>query len=381
MIMKYGYSITGKSHIMRGTGCQDAHKIKEMKNGWFIAAIADGVGSAKNSHIRAKIASDTVVDFCEECMPYDYNVISIKSMIRTAFNYALKKIHQEADSSGEPLESYDTTLTMVIYDGKRIIYGHSGDGAILGLTNYGNYVEITTPQKGKDLISVLPLRAGYTQWVIDTYNEDLAAVVLVTDGMLDTISPYLLKFNNQNIYIPLAMFFGDPYCFGSKTDLRDIKEFITADDDYHIEKFYDRIKKALIKHFSNTAKAKTVCGNIKQNGYPIMLMNNQQDDKTVVGLINTDAVTENQNDEYYDEPDWMHLQELWNRKAYPHLYQEEYREEIVDTYLVNEIISGEQPESMQQDITLVPSDEKKDKQQKHEASKQGGLLNKVKRLL
>ncbi len=150
-----------------------------MNNGWYVAAIADGVGSAKNSHIGSKIAADTVVDFCSEYMPWDYSVIGIKSMLRTAYNYAFKQILRESEKSGEPIESYDTTLSVVIYDGHRIIYGHSGDGAIIGLTIYGDYIQITKPQKGDDMVSVLPLRAGYTVWSIDTYEEELAAVIMV----------------------------------------------------------------------------------------------------------------------------------------------------------------------------------------------------------
>ena len=356
MIINYGFSLNGKSHISRGTGCQDAHKIKQLGNRWTIAAVADGVGSATNSHIGSRIACDTVVDFCEQYMPYDYNAISIKSMIRTAFNYAMKMIYQQAESEGEPVESYDTTLSMVIYDGKRIIYGHSGDGAILGLTGYGNYVEITTPQKGMDLISVLPLRSGYTHWVIDEYNEDLTAVLLMTDGILDTVCPYLLKFGEEKIYIPMAMFFGDPCCFGGSTDRQDIEAFLNGEEDYCSDGFYSRLHKALAVRLSDTGKADAICDSIRKNNYPIVLMNSQQDDKTVVGLINTDAVTENQENCYYDEPDWIYLQELWNRKAYPHLYQEEDSEEVAAEELVNEVIE-EKP------------------------VKEGGLLNKVKRLL
>lgn len=339
MMIKYGFSLKGKSHITRDTVCQDAHRIVELENGWMIAAIADGVGSAVNSQIGARIAADTVVGFCKECMPYDYSTISIKSMIRTAFNYALKKIYQQAGESHEPVESFDTTLTLVIYDGRRIIYGHSGDGAIIGLTGYGKYIEITKPQKGQDMISVVPLRAGYTQWVVDTYNEDLAAVLLVTDGMLDTISPYLLKFGEEKIYVPLAMFFSDPYCFDGETDIVEIEAFLTAEDDYRIGRFYDRLEKALVKRFDDRA-AKATGKHVKENNYPVTLMNKQQDDKTVVGLINTELKTENQEAGYYDEPDWVSLQEQWNRKAYPHLYEGGYREEIAGAGLVNEVIDG-----------------------------------------
>ena len=338
MIVNYGFSISGKSHISRGAGCQDAHRIKPLDDRWVIAAVADGVGSARNSHIGSRIACDTVVEFCEQYMPYDYNAISIKSMIRTAFNYAMKRICQQAESAGEPVESYDTTLSMVIYNGKRIVYGHSGDGAILGLTGYGNYIEITSPQKGKDLISVLPLRAGYTHWVIDDYSEDLSAVLLITDGMLDTICPYLLKFGNDHIYVPMAMFFGDPCCFGRHTDIQDVEAFLNARDDYCSDGFYNRLFRALEVHLSDSGKAAAVCDHIRKNNHPIVLMNSQQDDKTVVGLINLEAETENQESSYYDEPDWSHLQELWNRKAYPHLYVEEDGEEIVAKDLVNEVI-------------------------------------------
>lgn len=254
---------------------------------------------------------------------YDYNVISIKSMMRTAYNYALKCIYREAEKTGNPVESYDTTLTMVIYDGHRIIYGHSGDGAILGLTQYGNYVEITSPQKGADLVSVLPLRAGYTQWVIDSYEEDLVAVLLVTDGMLETICPYLLKFGERSIYVPLAMFFSDPYCVDSDEAIDNIHQFLLAEDEYENDKFYNSIGMALYKHILDQARANEIYERIKNTNYPVVLMKSEQDDKTVVGLINADAELENQVVSYYDEPDWHKLQDMWNRRAYPHLYPEE----------------------------------------------------------
>ena len=115
MLFDYGFSLIGKSHIAKGTCCQDNHKIKKLGNGWYIAAIADGVGSAVNSQIGSKIATETVVEMCEELMPWDYNTISIKSMMRTVYNYAFKRIMNEAEKTGNPIESYDTTLSMVIY--------------------------------------------------------------------------------------------------------------------------------------------------------------------------------------------------------------------------------------------------------------------------
>lgn len=332
MIFNYGFSIVGKSHINKGTCCQDSHMIKELDNGWIVAAVADGVGSAKNSQIGSSIAAKTVIEFCAECMPWDYSVIGIKSMLRTAYNYAFKQIINESEKSGEPLESYDTTLTTVIYDGHRIIYGHSGDGAIIGLTIYGDYVQITKPQKGVDMISVLPLRSGYTVWSIDSYDEELAAVMIMTDGMLDgTLCPYLLKLSNKSeVYTPIATFFSDPVGFtDNKKESENIKkiieDFITAEEEYKSEGFYSRLESIYKKKFKEDAF--DIIAGLKDKNYPCTFMQSVQDDKTMVALINTDNPVDIKEIDFYSEPNWDKLQEKWNRRAYPHLYTEEQTKE------------------------------------------------------
>lgn len=330
MILSYGVTLTGKSHISRNTCCQDAHKIEIMKNGWVIAAVADGVGSAENSAVGSQIAVDTIVDFCEKYMPYDYNLISIKSMLRTGYNYAFTTIVNEAEKEGNAIESYDTTLTIVIYDGTRIIFGHSGDGSIIGLTAFGNYVTITSPQKGEDQISVIPLRAGYSHWVIDTYEDNLSAVMLMTDGMLNVMTPYLLKLQDKDesteIYVPLAMFFSDPNCFNYSDEVSgkneaEISKFVEAKDDMDAHVFYDRIINTLKKYIGVQDREEKIA-EIYKNNFAIKLMTNEQDDKTIVGLINMEKLPEAQRPNYYTEPNWNKLQEHWNRLAYPHLYSD-----------------------------------------------------------
>lgn len=333
MIYNYGFSFTGKSHVSSGAPCQDYHFIRQEKSGRYIAAIADGVGSAANAETGSRIAAETAVKFCVECMPSDYSTISIKSMIRTAFNYALKKIAEEAEKSGESLASYDTTLTLVIYDGARIIYGHSGDGAILGLTAFGDYVVITDEQKGEDHISVIPLRQGYTSWKIDTYGEDLAAVILVTDGMFGAICPGLLKMKDydpeQNcklydikppVYPALAAYFSDPA--GIPEDEEALEKFkvetgafLLSDEEYDTDRFYarlDDIYKARIPE-----RYEEIIAEIKKNDSPCRLVNDIRDDKTLVVLGNTDMPTGSKEPEYYEEPDWQTLNEEFLRILYP----------------------------------------------------------------
>lgn len=367
MIFNYGYSIVGKSHIAKGTCCQDSHMIKELDNGWVIAAIADGVGSAKNSHIGSSVAAKTVVDFCTECMPWDYSLIGIKSMLRTAYNYAFKQILRESEKAGEPIESYDTTLTTVIYDGHRIIYGHSGDGAIIGLTVYGDYIQITKPQKGADMVSVLPLRSGYTVWTIDSYEEELAAVMLMTDGMLDyALCPYLLKQSNKSeVYTPIASYFADPYGVPNnekkavKTK-EEIKEFLTADENYNSDKFYTRLTNIYKKHLNENADK--IISALKEKNYPLAFMQSVQDDKTMVAIINTAIQFDTKEIEHFAEPNWDELQEEWNKKAYPHLYAENSTESVD-----SEAETSNSTKTDEQDTEPIESPSEETKEKEHSA--------------
>ena len=52
----YGFSIQGKSHIDKGTVCQDSNKTGRLRAGYYFGAVADGVGSAPHSDIGSKLA-------------------------------------------------------------------------------------------------------------------------------------------------------------------------------------------------------------------------------------------------------------------------------------------------------------------------------------
>lgn len=324
MIYTYGFSLTGTSHIQQDVGCQDAHKVKILENGWVIAAIADGVGSAKHSEIGSKIAVETTVDFCENSMPSDHSTDSIKSMIIDAYNCALKSIDHEAEKAGNRIEEYDTTLDLVIYNGKTIIYGHVGDGGIIGLTTFGEYVSITSPQKGIDYISVIPLRAGYRSWEIDTYEAELSTILMVTDGMWDILKPYLLAREKNSIYIPIVFLLSDFNCYKDEDEPgvvinNSIEAFLNNKMDY--ECFYQRMSTGLKQYFEEELVT-SIIKSISAYNYPFALMNSVTDDKTVVGVMNSENIPKANNLAYYKEPDWGKLQDEWNRLAYPHLYPE-----------------------------------------------------------
>lgn len=281
MIYSYGFSAVGSSHIKTGTVCQDAHKIEKLDNGIIIAAIADGVGSCKYSDVASSLAVDISVRVCADEIKSNGDSCDMAKVIEKAFTQAELEIDKRSLTEGHLITDYDTTLSLVIYDGKHITYGHCGDGGIIGLTTGGDYVKITEPQK-KESIYVIPLRAGKDTWIIGIAKNEFAAVSLATDGVYDVFFPYLLKGQSVEIYVPLVRYFMDNSIFNEQSIESAVKErelFINGE----------------------------ACASIT-------------DDKTIVVLVNGDVQSKEKEDSYYAEPNWDALQLEWNKKAYPHLY-------------------------------------------------------------
>ena len=329
MIFHYGFSLQGKHHIKKGKCCQDSHITANLGEGFYLAAVADGVGSAKNAQIGAKIAVESLYGFCKEYMPIDDDPESIAAMLKTAYNYALMQIYREALKNNEELESYDTTLSAAIYmPNAGIVYGHAGDGAIIGLDVSGKYFSITRPQKGYDGISVIPLRSfGRRSWEFGFYDGELVSVMLLTDGMLDIISPMILSYpdyKRTEIYVPLASFFADPTGIAENLEeqeklKKDIVEFASGNTFNDKSIFYKRLNTVYGGHIFYLARAKEIIDSIRINNFPAHLMRMEQDDKSVACIINmflgkSTFSNNNPPESYYEEPDWNKLQKLYDGK-------------------------------------------------------------------
>lgn len=285
MIYSYGLSHVGSSHSAKGVVCQDANKIITLNNGYVIAAVADGVGSCKHSDIASSIAVDIATGYCAERIKDSAAEYELEKLIEEAYVEAQITIEKKSIDQNNPITDYDTTLSMVIYDGKHITYGHSGDGGIVGLTNKGDYIKVTTPQKN-DGVYVIPLRAGKEKWVFGHVDEEIASVLLATDGVYDIFFPYLLKGQPVEIYVPLIKYFMDNNTmkYSCETQAKTSEERI------------------------NFLKSDS-CSSIT-------------DDITLVVLVNGDVTPDIKGPAFYAEPDWDALQLKWNKKAYPHLYKE-----------------------------------------------------------
>jgi len=259
------------------------------------------VGSAKHSDEAAKVAVDSCLQYISDAVKgkrasYSENISEnvrwddLPTLMAEAYEVALKNIWDTIVRNGRHEHDYDTTLSIVVYDGKRIAYGHCGDGGVVGLLNDGMYVAVTKPQKGEDGITVIPLRAGKDKWQFGFAEGDFASVLVATDGVYDSFFPYLLKGQECEMYVPLLKFFMDNNDLG-----------ISLQSGVDGLKYVEQKRREFLEGDSFSAV---------------------QDDLTVVVAVNALGVPQVRAPEYYTEPNWAVLQEEWNRKAYPHLYVE-----------------------------------------------------------
>jgi hypothetical protein len=190
------------------------------------------------------------------------------AILHTGFVIAQNKIEEEIEKHNRLPEEYDTTLTAVIYNGRKIVYGHVGDGGIIGLGSFGDFIKVTEVQKGEEHNMVVPLRGGPDYWVFDYSEEEFCSILLLTDGLLDIMLPSLLK---GDIYINYVRQFMDVNKLG-----------LTKDNHVLVSK--------KIEDYLESDKIDFVT-----------------DDKTMVGLINYKLAPQEKEPTYYEEPDWNKL--------------------------------------------------------------------------
>ncbi len=343
MLGYYNMSIIGTSHQALENGvCQDANDVLVLDNGWIVASIADGLGSAKKSEIGSSTAVKTVLSFVNENHPEKWHDESLISLLRTAYHKAFNTIKNICMNNGDQIEDYDTTLTTVIYNGVNVVYGHAGDGGVITLSPFGDYSVLTEAQKGEAFNETSPLRAGPDNWTFGVSKEDVCALAMMTDGIFDIAYPWLLAKTNQPVYVNYIRPF---------VDINLLKVSTPAD--------FENAQNEIREFFSGPYSRQIT------------------DDKTIVGIINTEVVPEVKPNDYYREPDWETLANNHHEK----LYERELENSVIskECDAVESIVD----EKLNAEVEKIPKDEvistetKNDGQILPSKGDAGGLLKRI----
>ena len=183
----FAVSKQGISHIERSIVCQDASRFCKIQNNkgetYAISAIADGVGSCTYSDIGSKY----VVDCAVSRVSYYLSTANqdVLTCIRCAFSDTLEQFRAYSEEREIPMNSMATTLTLSVYDGSTVYYGHSGDGGIIVLNDDYSYQMITHRHKGEWANSVIPF-SSVLAWEFGS-STNVVSFLSCTDGFLDFV--------------------------------------------------------------------------------------------------------------------------------------------------------------------------------------------------
>lgn len=284
MVFSYAVSLIGSSHVAENGVVQD-YSATFSFGGITFLGVADGVGSSLHSEVASKKAIDVSLNLCKEKIKKNMSKEEKISLLKECFRKANDSIKEIAINKNEPISNYDTTLTISLFDGNNVFFGHCGDGGIIVLKTNGYYEILTKRQKGEDGVCVVPLRSGEETWIFGSSFE-VASILLATDGIFDILNHYLLRFQKIDLYIPVVQYFMD------NQSLR------------FTSRNYEAIKKKRIDFLSTES------------------WNAVTDDKTIAVAVNSSIKVTRLDDSYYKEPNWVELQNEWNKKAYPSLFFE-----------------------------------------------------------
>lgn len=337
-MITYNFSIRGKSHVRSNTVCQDSSKTGKLHSGFYMAIVADGVGSALHSEIGSSLAVDSLYTYCDQYITKNSQWEEIRGILQSGYEYAMDQISRYVSDQAGNIQDYDTTLSSVIYDGKTLVYGHAGDGGIIVRCQNGETRVITQRQKGADGVSVRPLRSGNTSWefgVVDTL--DIAGVLLATDGMLDGVfQPVLLnlpksrmelvknQFSRNHAYITAAEFFMNPYCVYRNRAVKEpgavISHFLEGELEAQDQSlFMDCMMngyKQLFHGQDHGQDMERIRQSIEKYHYAVWSLCEVDDDKSVAVLINDKCKVTPREVEYYCEAEWKQLNEHYENLLY-----------------------------------------------------------------
>ena len=196
-MLVFNKSQTGRWHVEKGVPCQDGSAAICLPEGGSVIVVADGLGSCAHSDLgsqEAVAAALGVLRSMNTPGTGEEALIVAQAYIQVAFAEADAAIARVAEVNGDPIEDYLTTLSIAYYSGRNIVWGHSGDGAVIAITSFGTISKLTEEDNGDVGSIVYPLQAGPSHWSFGRDSqEEYAGVLAVTDGMLEALQPQLLR--------------------------------------------------------------------------------------------------------------------------------------------------------------------------------------------
>ena len=196
-------SVEGIGHLRTGMPCQDAHGFQVLPNGWLVATVADGAGSAE----RADVGSQTAVRIALEQLSRECSLIHDVSLndsflepgsdapmpeaLRSLLGSVLEAVRAGLEDTAVQLDvavrALATTLIVTIVSERWIAAVQVGDGAIVGLEEDGSVFAVTRLPDAEYANATTFICASNAidtaQWAFHVKENGLAGVAVFSDGL------------------------------------------------------------------------------------------------------------------------------------------------------------------------------------------------------
>jgi hypothetical protein len=177
-------SARGTSHAQQGDPCQDyAHAL--VVKSVFLAACADGAGTASRSAEGARISCHSVIHQAAEFVRSGGQIRDLtRDIVVSWYDVARRNLSLLACLNSLPLREYACTLLLVAIDDSGAISSQLGDGAIVIMESEG-YRPVFWPQSGEYANTTSFLSGdNFANRMLFSYTTDPPEeVALFTDGL------------------------------------------------------------------------------------------------------------------------------------------------------------------------------------------------------
>ncbi|MBM3728726.1 MAG: protein phosphatase 2C domain-containing protein [Acidobacteria bacterium] len=210
-----GASVRGSGHIQSGQPCQDAHLSVVLPGGWWLAAVADGAGSASRSQTGAEQAVQAALTALRDfagTVPARATEEAWRQGLLGALHAARHALDRAAASENLPVREFATALSLLVAGPEAGAALQVGDGAVVAARPDGSLHTLLPPQTGE--------YANETNFLVSPryqeaagfhhFTEPYQAFGLFTDGLqrlalnLPETTPHGAFFNPLFRYLAAA---------------------------------------------------------------------------------------------------------------------------------------------------------------------------------
>jgi hypothetical protein len=199
-----GASVTGRGHRLRNLPCQDAHLTQVWDNGWGVAVVSDGAGSAAKSHLASAFMAKEAVHHAgllvRQMRWMEKDTLPTFDEWRHEANTLMDRLHNAILSRSEKwnisLRELHATLIIVVFSPHGLLVVHRGDGRAGGVDMQGRYHTLIQPWEGEQVGQTVFMTIGGRHNGITRVAFPVKAFFLLTDGC-ERVCWEMIRYNDS----------------------------------------------------------------------------------------------------------------------------------------------------------------------------------------